>query len=126
MSDPRKPHFCITPKIHDPGNPIHPVARSVNCYTTNMSQYIDYHLQAVVKQIPSYIKFTNYLINKINGIGNILPNSYLVDMDIKLLYTNTLYLKGIAKNIRQLSAGLDKSNSQWCVLTYSCFILIAR
>ena len=55
-SCPRTPHFYITPKIRKPGNPGRAVVSSVNCHTTSISEYIDYHLQPVVKQIQSYIK----------------------------------------------------------------------
>ena len=49
---------------------------------------LTYIYKPVVKQIPPYIKHTNDFINKINDIGNIPPNIYLVKMDIKSLYTN--------------------------------------
>ena len=62
-SDARTPSFYITPKIYKPGNPGRPVVSSVNCHKSNISKYIDYHLQSVVKQGPSYIKDTNELIN---------------------------------------------------------------
>ena len=95
-SDPRTPRFYITPKLHKPRNPGRPFVRSVNCHTTNISKYIDYHLQLVAKQLPSYIKDTNYFINKINYIGNISPNSYLVTMDVKWLYISIPNSEGIA------------------------------
>ena len=87
MSDPRTPRFYITPKIHKPRNLGHSVVGSVNCHRASISKYIDYHLQPLVKQTLSYIKDTNDFINKINDIGNIPPNSYLV-IDLKPLYTN--------------------------------------
>ena len=71
-SDPRTPRFYITPKIQKPENPGHSVVSSVNCHTPNISKYIEHHLQAVVKQIPSYVKDTNGFINKISDTGNIL------------------------------------------------------
>ena len=74
--DPRTPRFYITPKIHKLGNPGRPVVSSVNCHTANISKYTDYHLQPVVKQIPSYIKDINDFINEINDIGNTPQNSY--------------------------------------------------
>ena len=39
-------------KIHRRGNPGRPVAISVNCHTSNISKYVDYHLQPIVKEIP--------------------------------------------------------------------------
>ena len=63
----RTPRFYIAPKIHKPGNSDRSVVSSVNCHTANISKYKDYHLQPVVKQIPSYIKGTNDFINKTNA-----------------------------------------------------------
>ena len=95
-SDPRSIRSYITPKIHKPGNPVWPVASSVNCHAGNISKHIDYHLQPIVKQIPSCIKDRNDFINKINDIENIPTNSFLVTMDVKLLYTKISNSEGIA------------------------------
>ena len=64
----RTPQFYISPKIHEKGNPSRPVVSSINCHTANISKYVDYHLQPIVKQIPSYVKETNDFINKINVV----------------------------------------------------------
>ena len=82
------------PKFTNQINPGHPVVSSVNCHTTNISNYTDYHLQPVLKQIPSYVKDTNDFIDKINDIGNIPPNTYLVIMDVKSLYINIASSEG--------------------------------
>ena len=39
-----------------------PVVSSVNCHTTNISKYVDYHLQPIVKEIPSHVKDTQYFL----------------------------------------------------------------
>ena len=46
----------IQPKTHQTGNPGRPVITSVNCYTPTISNYVDYHLQPIVQQIPFYMK----------------------------------------------------------------------
>ena len=58
--------------------------------------------------MPSYIDTSSFM-NKINSIKNIPPNTYLVTMDSKSLYTSTLNSQGIAaiKNIWQLSEEVD-------------------
>ena len=48
----------VLSQIHKQGNPGRPVISSVNCHTSNISKYVDYHLQPIVQQIP-------YLIYKI-------------------------------------------------------------
>ena len=67
----RTPQFYISPKIHKEGNPGRPVVSSTNCHTANISKYVDYHLQPIVKQIPSYVKCTNDFINKINAAKSV-------------------------------------------------------
>ena len=43
-------------KIHKEGNPGKSVISSVNCHTSQISEYVDYHFQPFTKQIPSYVK----------------------------------------------------------------------
>ena len=54
--DPKTPKFYLRPKIHKEGNPSCLVISSVNCHTANISKYVDYLLQHIVKEIPSYVK----------------------------------------------------------------------
>ena len=46
----RKTKFYMSPKIHKPNNPSHAVISSVDFHTSNISRYIDYHLQLIVKK----------------------------------------------------------------------------
>ena len=36
-----------------------PVINSINCHTSAISRFADYHPQSIVREIPSYIKDTN-------------------------------------------------------------------
>ena len=69
---------------------------SINCHTTNISKYIDYHIQPIGKQIPSYVKSTNDFINKINAVRSILKNSYLGTMNVGSLYASIPNAEGIS------------------------------
>ena len=93
---PRTPQFYIPPKIHKKGNLGRPVVSLINCHTANISKYVDYHLQLIVKQIPSYVKYINDFINKINTVKSVPENSYLVAMDVRSLYTNIPNAEGIS------------------------------
>ena len=68
---PRTLQFYISPKIHKEGNPGCPVVSSISCHTANISGYVEYHLQPIVKQIPSYVKDTNNFISKINAVKSV-------------------------------------------------------
>ena len=52
-----------------------------------MSHFVDHHLQPLAREMPSYVKDTNDFINKINKFP-VPPNSLLVTMDVKTLYTS--------------------------------------
>ena len=62
----------------------------MNFHTANISKYVDYHLQPIVKQIPSYVKDTNDFINKINAVKSVpkkqLPSNNWREI-IKYKYT---------------------------------------
>ena len=91
---PRIPQFYVSPKIHKEGNPGCPMVSSINCHTANISKYVDYHLQPIVKQTSSYVKNTNDFVNKINAVKSVPKNSYLVTMDVTSVYTNIQNAKG--------------------------------
>ena len=67
----RTSQFYISPEIHKEGNPGRAVVSSINCHTANNSKYVDYHLQPIEKQIPSYVKDTNDFIIKINAVKSV-------------------------------------------------------
>ena len=51
--NPKIPLFYLKRKVHKKGNPGRPVISSINCHTSKISEYVDYHLQTIVKEIPS-------------------------------------------------------------------------
>ena len=40
----RTPRLYLLPKIHKAGNPGRPVVSSIDCHTSKISEYVDYHL----------------------------------------------------------------------------------
>ena len=42
--------------MHQDGNPDRPIINSLNCHTSTISEYVDYQLKPIVKQIPLYVK----------------------------------------------------------------------
>ena len=67
----------------------------VNCHTSNISKYVDYHLQPIVQQILFYIQDTSDFLRKFNKIEKIPDNSYLISLDVRSLYTSILNSEGI-------------------------------
>ena len=88
VSNPKTPKFYMEPKIHKKDNPSWPVVSSVNCHTSGISKYVDYHLQPIVKDIPSYVRDTKFFLIKLNYVKHIPKESLLVTLDVRSLYTN--------------------------------------
>ena len=67
----------------------------MNFHTTNISKYVNYHLQPIVKEIPSYVKDTQDFLKKLEKVNDIPQESLLVTLDVKSLYTNISNNEGI-------------------------------
>ena len=86
--------FYTLPKVHKEGNPGRPIVANYNTITWKASRYIDHVLQPFVQRLPSYIKDTTHFIKTTEQI-HIQPNSTLVTLDVKSLYTNIPHTDGI-------------------------------
>lgn len=82
-------------KINKEGNPRRPVISSMNCHTSEISQYVDYHPQWIVKDIPFYIQVSDGSLWKLRIIESILENAYLLSTDLKWLYKSITNSEGI-------------------------------
>ena len=123
ISNPKTPKFYTLPKIHKEGNPGRPVISSINCHTSNISKYVDYHLQPIFKEIPSYVKDTNDFLNKISNIKAIPDNSLLVSMDVKSLYTNIPNSEGISAVKKSFDNYPKKTIAMKVITTFLALIL---
>ena len=90
------PRFYMLPKIHKQNNPGRPVISSVSSPTSEISRFVDHHLQQNVKELKSYVKDTTDFVNKIESQPNVPETSYLVSTDVRSLYTNIPHKEGIA------------------------------
>ena len=94
-NDPKTLKFYLRPKTHKEGNPGRPVVSSVNYHTENISKYVCFHLQPIVKVVPSYIKDTQDFLKKLEKVKDIPQESLTVTLDVKSLYTNIPNNEGI-------------------------------
>ena len=85
---PRTPRLYIQLEIHKERNPGRPVQISLKCHMSKISKYVDFHLQPVAKQIPSYVKVTNNFLCTLDAIKSVPDNTYLVSLEVKSLYTS--------------------------------------
>ena len=84
---------------------IRPIVSSCESPTENVSQFIDYRLQPLMKALPSYLKDTAELINQLKELI-IEPDTLLVTIDVKSLYTCILHKEGI----QACAEALENSN----------------
>ena len=84
---------------------------------------MDYHLQLIVKQIPSYIKDTNNFIDKINAVKSVPKISYLVTRDVRSLPINIQNAEGISAVKREFDNYSKKIMSTKVITTFLAFIL---
>ena len=73
---------------------IRPIVSSCESPTENISQFIDYWLQPIMKALPSFIKDTTELINQLSEL-TVESNTLLVTVDVKSLYTCIPHKEGI-------------------------------
>ena len=85
----------MKPKIKKKDNLGWPVVSSVNCHISSISKYVVYHLQPIVKDMPSYVRYTKDFMTKLNDVRHTSKESLLVTFDFKSLYTNIPNNEGI-------------------------------
>ena len=85
-----------------------PVISSINCHTSKISEYVDYHLQPIVREITSKVKDTSDSLQEINAVEFVPENSYLVSLDVK--YTSIPDAEGV-KTAKSCSTTIQ--SEQW-------------
>lgn len=81
-------------KIHKNPMGIRPIVSSVNGITENISKFLDYWLQPIVRTLPSFLKDSNTFANLIQSTK--VPNDcILVSIDVSSLYTNIPHSDGL-------------------------------
>ena len=93
-------------KIHKNPMGIRPIVSSCDSATENISQFIDYWLQPIMKSLPSYLKDTLQLINELKEIS-VESDTILVTVDVKSLYTYIPHDEGIAACKEALNSTLE-------------------
>ncbi|XP_056423852.1 uncharacterized protein LOC130362821 [Hyla sarda] len=94
---PTIPTIYLLPKIHKnalipPGRPI---VSGCNSLTEPICKWIDFFLKPLVELLPSYIKDSNDVLRRLDGV-QLDDNSYLVTCDVESLYTSIRHNDGIA------------------------------
>ena len=83
VQQPDTPKFYTRPKIHKRGNLGRPVVSSKSCHTNIILKYVDFHLQPIAKNIPSYVRDTTDFLQKLDNTKNISNDCLLVTFDVR-------------------------------------------
>ena len=98
-------------KIHKSPMGIRPIVSSCGSPTENISQFVDYWLQPIMKKLPSFIKDTTEFINQLNEIV-IELDTLLVTIDVKSLYTCIPHKEGMLACSKALNDAKANNPSQ--------------
>ena len=74
-----------------------------------MSEFLDHHLQPVMKGGKSYVKDTNHCLERLKELGKVPPNAILVTADVVGLYPSIPYDAGLKALHEKLEERNDKS-----------------
>ena len=121
VDNPKTAKFSLLPKVHKTGNPGRPVISSVECHSSHISKYVDYHLQPQVVKLKSFTKDSTDTLNKISSIKEeITKDDILVTMDVRSLYTNIPNEEGI----QAVRDTLNSSSSRIAAYIITTFLFL--
>ncbi len=106
---PRTALFYILPKIHKENNPGRPIISANECPTEKISQYVDFYISPLAREVPSYIKDTNDFLCFLHDLGQIPPDTILCTIDVSALYTSIPHDEGI----QAVKDALNTRNTQY-------------
>ena len=81
------PKFRALPKLHKPNFDIRPLINCSNTTTSCFSKTIDFYLKPIMTNHFTYLKDSQYLLQKIHNL-TLEPDSELLTADFSSLYTN--------------------------------------
>ena len=115
----------LLPKIHKrlynvPGRP---VISNCGTPTEKMSEFLDHHLQPVMKGGRSYVKDTNHFIEKLKELGKVPSNAILVTADVVGLYPSIPHDAGLKALHEKLEERNDKSVPTADLVNMADFVL---
>ena len=102
---------------------VRPIVSSCVNLTENVSQFLDHWLKPLMKDLPSYLKDTTQFINKIKNI-KVAPDTLLVTVDVKSLYTSIPHKDGIKACSEALLSTVDSFPDRPDPSVLSCLLEI--
>ena len=115
----------LLPKIHKRLHdvPRRPVISNCGTPTEKLSEFLDHHLQPVMKAGKSYIKDSGDFLEKLKTLGNIPPNAILVTADVVGLYPSIPYDAGLKALYEKLEERTEKKIPSVNLVEMADFVL---
>ena len=115
----------LLPKIHKrlhdvPGRP---VISNCGTPTEKLSEFLDHHLQPVMKAGKSYIKDSGDFLEKLKTLGNIPSNAILVTADVVGLYPSIPHDAGLKTSYEKLEERTEKKIPSANLVEMADFVL---
>ena len=100
-----------------------PVISNFGTPAEKASEFLDHHLQSILKSGVSYIKCSNDFLFKLKNLGKIPENAFLVTSDVVGLYASIPYDEGLEVSRKQCNALDNKSISTEDLVKMTEFVL---
>lgn len=102
--------FYLLPKIHKrlvnvPGRP---VISNCGTATEGVSEFVDFHLQPIVRTLPHIIKDTTDFLAKLENLGDIPEGAIICTMDVVGLYPHIPHEEGLLYMKETIEEFVDK------------------
>ena len=115
----------LLPKIHKRLSNVtgRPVISNCGTPTEKVSEYLDHHLQPVMKEGKSYIKDTADFLDKLKDLGEIPEGAILVTADVVGLYPSIPHTEGLEVLRKQYDKFLHKKVPTEDIIKMADFVL---
>jgi hypothetical protein len=106
-------------KTHKPDNPLRLITSCCGTAIENLSAFTEFYLKPLARKLPSFIKDTTDLLNRIqdlNRVGPLPPNTLLVSWDVVGMFPNIDNNLGLTAVKNALNSRIVKTPSTKCIL----------
>ena len=97
---------------------------SVSSPTEEISAFVDEFLKPIAQELPSYIKYTTHFLQKIDKVGELSEDTYMVTIDVKSLHTNIDNDEGLWAVEEELGKRSVKTTPSFAVAMLMKLVLI--
>ena len=116
-------------KTHKAGNPLKLITSCCGTAIENFSAFIEFYLQPLARKLPSFIKDTTDLLNKLEDLNKSGPfptGTLLVSWDVVSMFPNIDNKLGLTAVRKSLNTRENKFPSTTCILEAVKILFLRR